>query len=143
MEYGRAELGELLDGRYVTPVSPSDIHLHWPKIRPKIERLLRFGTDGYVVEDVFTFLRNGVATLYADATGFAVLQLLPNYYGKRLHVWIVQTDADPKVYMERLDALAKSHGADRITFESPRKGWARRAERLGFKPSRVIYERKL
>jgi GNAT superfamily N-acetyltransferase len=127
-------------------VGSSEVHLYWARIKPEIDRLLRFGSDGYVTEDVFVFLRNGVATLYVNDgewAGFAILQLLPNYYGKRLHCWIVQTTSDPKEYMDKLIAIAKSHGADRITFESPRKGWARRAERLGFTAARVVYERIL
>lgn len=115
----------------------------WPRIRAELEALSKHGSDGWISEDVYAIIVSGNATLYYNDEGwfgFAVLQVIPNYTGKRLHVWVAHIETDPKPYMERLRALARSVGASKITFSSARKGWERRAVRLGFKPSMMIYE---
>ena len=127
----------------VKAIAIQDIKQEWTWIRPRLERLLgKIKSDGWIIEDVYASLVTSHATLYAGDGGFAVLQVFPHYTGKRLHVWILET-VNPERHLEALLTLAKEHGASRITFESPRKGWAKRAERLGFKAARVVYERLL
>jgi hypothetical protein len=124
-------------------VPPAEVKKHWTGMREALKALTKHGTDGWVVEDIYAFLVSGHATLYVEegVEGFAIVQLLPNYFGKRLHLWIVHLDDDPLKFMDDILKLAKEHGADRVTFESPRKGWTRRAERLGFQAMRTVYER--
>ena len=103
-------------------------------------------SDGWCPEDVYVFLISGQATLYIATEGwkgFAILQLLPNYSQKRLHCWIVQTSDDPALYVKDVEDIARGAGASKITFDSPRKGWAKRAERLGFKQTMIRYEKEL
>jgi hypothetical protein len=129
----------------VIAVAPSDISYHWKSVRPVLEKLQRV-SDGWIAEDVYCFLMSGQATLYVNEgewKGFAILQLVPNYSQKRLHCWVVQTTDDPKAYMEEVEAIARQTGAVKITFDSPRKGWAKRAQRLGFRPTMTRYEKEL
>lgn len=103
-------------------------------------------SDGWIPEDVYLSLRTGQAGLYvndAEWKGFAILQLLPNYSSKRLHCWIVQTTDDPADYMEEVEEIARAAGAKVITFDSPRRGWEKRAERLGFRPTSTRYEKEI
>lgn len=128
------------------PVPAHEIPSIWPRIRSELEALAKHGTDGWISEDVYAILVAGNATLYYQdegGFGFAVLQVLPNYTGKRLHVWIAHLDMDPSLFMGRLMDLAKSVGAARITFSSARKGWEKRAARLGFRPAMTIYEQEV
>lgn len=127
------------------PVPPGELKLYWGKVKEVLERLSSV-SDGWIPEDVYAFLISGQATLYVndgDWKGFCILQLVPDYSQKRLHVWIAQTTDDPKAYMAEVEMLARQIGASRITFDSPRKGWVRRAERLGFKPRMTRYEKEL
>lgn len=124
-------------------VAPSEVKNHWGNIRPVLDRLYRMGSDGWIPEDVYAFLIGGHATLYVNDgewRGFLIMQLLPNYAGKRLHIWIAYGFGDMEPYMDEVKSIAKQAGADRITFESARKGWGRRAEHFGFRPARTIYE---
>lgn len=126
-------------------VPVGEIKEHWQRIKYAVQDLTKYGTDGWIAEDVYAFLIGGHAVLYvADGVdGFAILQLLPNYTEKRLHIWIVSLKDDPALFIEEIVDLGKQQGVKRITFESPRKGWGKRAGRLGFKAMRTVYERKL
>jgi hypothetical protein len=124
-------------------VLPTEIKTHWPRIKSALEKLCKIRTDGWIPEDVYAFLIGGHATLYVNEgewRGFVILQLLPNYSGKRLHIWIAHGVGEVVSYMEEIRQIAKHAGADRITFESSRKGWEKRASRFGFKSVRTIYE---
>jgi hypothetical protein len=117
----------------------------WPRIRPFLDQMAHL-SDGWIAEDVYCYLKSGLATLYVaegEWRGFAVLQLLPHYSSKRLHCWIVQTTDDPQIYMEEVEKIARQAGAHVITFDSPRKGWEKRAKRLGFRPTMIRYTKEL
>ena len=126
------------------PVPIHEISQLWPRIRPALERIVeRHGSDGWLPEDVYAIVCAGNATLYVNDgewLGFCVLQVVPHYTQKRLHVWVLHLESDPEPFMGRLTDLARSCGAVKITFSTARKGWARRAARLGFKPAMQNYE---
>lgn len=119
----------------------------WPQVRPLLERLAkRFGTDGWIPEDVYAIVAAGNASLYVNDgkwIGFAVLQVLPNYTGRRLHAWVVHCEEDPNQFMGRVREIARNCNCQKITFSSPRNGWMKRCERLGFKPTMVMYEQEV
>jgi hypothetical protein len=119
----------------------------WGRVREPLARLARkAATDGWIPEDVYTLCACNQATLYVNDgpwCGFAVLQLLPRYTQKRLHVWILHCEQKPEPFMQDLRELARSLGASVITFQSPRRGWNRRAEALGFKAVSTNYEQEV
>ena len=122
-------------------VPPAEVKDYWPKIRPELEKMQ--GTDGWIPEDVYMFLVGNHATLYVNDVewqGFVILQLLPNYSEKRLHMWIAAGWGDMMAYRDEVIEIAKQAGAKRITFESPRKGWEKAGPKYGFEPKRTIYE---
>lgn len=117
-------------------------------MRPDLERLAtKCGTDGWIPEDVYAICAAGHAALYVNDgpwVGFAVLQVLPNYTGRRLHAWVVHCVVDPDQFIGRVRDIARAAGCQKITFSSPRKGWMRkRAERLGFAPTMVLFEQEV
>lgn len=122
-------------------VLPSEVKDCWGNIRPE---LLKMGeTDGWIPEDVYAFLIGGHATLYVNDgawQGFVILQLLPNYSEKRLHIWIAAGWGDMLSYRDEVVEIAKQSGAKRITFESPRRAWEKAGPKYGFEPKRTIYE---
>lgn len=131
------------DGK-LRAVPVSEIASLWGKVRPELEKMARF-SDGWIPEDVYTLIVSGHAHLYvaeSEWRGFCVLQVLPNYTGKRLHIWIAY-GWDIEEHAEEVMALAKQAGCRKVTFESPRRGWWKRAEHFGFKETRCMYEREV
>jgi len=93
--------------------------------------------EGWIPEDVYTDCCNGKSMLWvglvdARPIGFMVLQ--PR--NDALHVWCAYLsevgyfDAG----WQHLMNIAQHGDAKRLTFESWRPGWARKAKQLGFKP---------
>ena len=129
------------------PVAIQELSTIWPKIRPALGKIIaRHGSDGWLPEDVYAIVCAGNATLYVNDgewLGFCVLQVIPHYTQKRLHVWVLHLSSDPAPFMERLRTLAQQCGATKITFSTARKGWERRAARLGFRPAMQNYEQEV
>lgn len=128
------------------PVALHEIPKLWPLIRPALDKLALHGSDGWLPEDVYAIVCAGNATLYVndgDWLGFCVLQVMPHYTTKKLHVWLLYLASDPAPFMDRLRAVARSCGATKITFATARKGWQRRAARLGFRPAMMNYEQEV
>jgi hypothetical protein len=131
----------------VKSVPITEVPKLWKDIRPHLEKIIeRGGSDGWISEDVYAIICAGNATLYVNDgewLGFCVVQLLPHYTTKKLHVWILHLESDPEPFMGRLKDLARQHGATRITFSTARKGWEKRAERLGFTPVMTLYTQEV
>jgi hypothetical protein len=129
------------------PVDLRELPAIWPRIRPALEKIIaRHGSDGWLPEDVYAIVCAGNATLYVndgDWIGFCVLQVMPSYTQKRLHVWLLHLESDPEPFMGRLKQVARNCGASKITFSTARKGWERRAARLGFRPGMQNYEQEV
>ena len=116
----------------------------WPKVRDPLDRLYRkVKSDGWIPEDVYALCASNAATLYVNEgvwIGFMVLQIIPRYTKRSLHVWLLHVERAPEEFMGELRELAKAHGCEKITFRSPRRGWERRAQDLGFKAVSTNYE---
>ena len=129
----------------IRAVPINELSREWGKIRGPLERLAgKVQTDGWIPEDVYVLCTTGQATVWVNDgpwCGFAVLQLLPRYTQKRLHIWILHSEGQkPESFMGDLKDLATSLGAVVITFQSPRPGWKKRAEAFGFKQVSINYE---
>lgn len=118
-------------------ISPNDLRQWWRFVRPGLEKILHKTPEGWIPEDVYTDCFNGKSMLWvglvdARPVGFMVLQ--PK--GTALHVWCAYLsevgyfDAG----WQHLLNIAQHGDAKRLTFESWRPGWARKAKQLGFKP---------
>ena len=80
-----------------------------------------------------------VGIINNKAVGFVVLQPV----GDALHVWASWSTINDQTLFyqafQEIQALAKQGGKTKVTFNSERKGWERRARQMGFKPQTWEY----
>ena len=118
-------------------ISPNDLRQWWGFVRPGLLQILHKTPEHWIPEDVYTDCFNGKSMLWvglvdARPVGFMVLQPRKN----ALHVWCAYLsevgyfDAG----WQHLMNIAQHGDAKRLTFESWRPGWTRKAKQLGFKP---------
>lgn len=123
----------------------------WPMVRMGLEALAAKVPVAWLPEDVYAECAAGNAWLYLPTdgvTGFIVFKpQRRNYSGEReLLVWIVWGQGQNLLerYNADVEALARVHGFDCLTFWSPRPGLERVPERLpGWAKQTVVYERRL
>ena len=96
-------------------------------------------------EDIYMALRNCTSTLHLaydgdEYDGFVVLTETPDYDGLTLYIWAAYCPTEDAVtrYLPTIKEMARSIGAKRIRFASPRKGWAKR-----FKAITTIYQEEV
>lgn len=92
--------------------------------------------EDWIKEDVYAALRMGSAICHIalDGTGFAGLMVttrtVAEFSGEQaLHVWIAHNEGEADVLdsgIALLREMAAKAGFRRITFGSPRPGWAKR-----------------
>lgn len=117
-------------------VPPAGVRQTWPLILPSLQAVMAKGAVEWIPEDVYHALKTGDAVCHiaTDAGGYAgcmVTQRVTDHYsGKQsLHVWIVHNAGPAELLdcgMPMLQEMARKGGFARITFGSPRKGWAKR-----------------
>jgi len=133
--------------RYVNPV---ELHDYWDLIHPGLEVVRRKAPNGWRCEDVYSSIRtNQHTTLHiaedeaGEYLGFVVLCLSQTWEGFEMNVWIAYSAIRGKQpildFQGQITAIAKRAGARRIRFDSPRKGWEKQSEVMGFKPLSTIY----
>lgn len=123
-------------------IPPTALRSVWDFVRAGLESMPR---EDWIAEDVYHAIRSGESALHLafDASapvGFLVLRRHLTEFTQQpeLHVWLAYNtgDADVMTAGESLlrDTAARM-GATRITFGSPRKGWAKR-----YRPVTTTYE---
>lgn len=127
-------------------VQPQDLHDYWPIVKPGVEAVSSVCVDGWIPEDIYSAVRTGTSTLhvaFVDKTyaGFCVLTVLQSYSQKALHIWCAFGVKGMNV-VERFEGelikIALNVGCRKLTFLSPRKGWAKR-----YKAVQTVYEKEL
>ena len=123
-------------------IHPASLRSVWPAVRAGLDTL---PPEEWIAEDVFHAIKSGDSALYVDridgaVVGFVVLRRLVDEFSGRVscHVWIAHNAAGQETYDGALDLyqhVARQMGADRITFASPRPGWAKR-----YQPITTTYE---
>ncbi len=125
------------------PFAVDDIELVFPSIEPYIERLYRcFG--GYPVEEVKRLLKIRAATLHlVGEDSFFIAQ----WEEGKAHVLCAAAMSghvsDWSEIMTSVSAYLKELGCKKFTFTSPRKGWSKVAEQVGFSVESVTYVKEL
>lgn len=112
-------------GQLIPPARLRDV---WDKVKAGLAIM---PADDWIAEDVYHEVRSGKAALYMFGDGFLVLQKSETQYSNLpvLHVWLAYNAEGQDVYadgMGLIQHLAAQMGAHKITFGSPRKGWAKR-----------------
>lgn len=127
-------------------VPPHELHSVWPTIRPGLEITAKKAPGGWIPEDVYLSIKTGDAVLHTAIVdsyykGFLVSKAIDTLEGRKLLLWICHIEDDLlDDNLEQVKEWAKNIGAVKIQFQSPRNGWERRAEALGFTPTMIVYE---
>ena len=124
----------------------------WATIRPGLEKTAIKADGGWIPEDVFMELKMGGAVLHLVIVdmhykGFLVSKTFDSFDGKTLLLWIGYSEEKGRDLLvdniHWIDEWAVKIGANRVQWQSPRKGFARVAPKLGYEQKMVIYERDL
>lgn len=117
-------------------VTPADLRAHWPRIAESLAVVQAKASPDWIAEDVYHAIKSGVAACHValNDQGYAGVLITKLSRGEfsgipSLHVWIAHNAGAPDVFeagLPVLHQLAQRAGAARITFGSPRPGWAKR-----------------
>jgi len=129
-------------------INPEDLGDYWDLITPGLKAVNKYG-DHWRIEDVYVSLKLANSNLHIgyinrEYIGFIITTPEKSYDGANLHIWALYSEGGQlEEGMPQIEEWAKTMNAKRITFKSPRKGWAKIGEKLGFKPTMVIWEKEL
>jgi hypothetical protein len=144
---------DLCDGRYTRDVATdesvnrqltheTDIRKWWPFVRDGLQRVQRHCVDDWIPEDVYASLIAGQSFLFIgqgkEPEIAIVVSPAQSYGGLYWHVWTTAGERHDD-YLPLLEEHARRAGARRLTFFSPRRGWARK----GWALKQYHYERLL
>lgn len=125
-------------------IPKDNLRQHWEYIRHGLEIVRSKGHTEYIPEDVYCDCYEQRSMLFMGIVdnkpvGFVVLQPI----GNRLHVWAAWSLLnDDTLFMQafhEIQAIAKQGGKTKVTFNSERRGWERKARQMGFKPQTWEY----
>jgi len=125
-------------------IPKDNLRQHWEYIRHGLEIVRSKGHTDYIAEDVYCDCYEQRSMLFMGIidnkpVGFVVLQPI----GNRLHVWAAWSLLnDEALFMQafqEIQAIAKQGGKTKVTFNSERRGWERKARQMGFKPQTWEY----
>ena len=126
-----------------TFIKPQELRNSWEYIKTGLAKILKKSPENWIPEDIYTDCYNGnshivLFTKDSKALGFAVLQ-------KRntdMHIWCAYSHVNNQMQeaWKHLKQIARESKADRITFDSWRKGWEKHSKKLGMKPRTYYME---
>jgi hypothetical protein len=125
-------------------IPKDNLRQHWEYIRHGLEIVRSKGHTEYIPEDVYCDCFEQRSMLFMGIidnkpVGFVVLQPI----GNRLHVWaawsLINDDALFMQAFQEIQQIAKQGGKTKVTFNSERRGWERKARQMGFKPQTWEY----
>jgi hypothetical protein len=125
-------------------IPKDNLRQHWEYIRHGLEIVRSKGHTEYIPEDVYCDCYEQRSMLFMGIidnkpVGFVVLQPI----GNRLHVWaawsLINDDALFMQAFHEIQQIAKQGGKTKVTFNSERRGWERKARQMGFKPQTWEY----
>lgn len=125
-------------------IPKDNLRQHWEYIRHGLEIVRSKGHTEYIPEDVYCDCYEQRSMLFMGIVdnkpvGFVVLQPI----GNRLHVWaawsLLNDDALFMQAFHEIQQIAKQGGKTKVTFNSERRGWERKARQMGFKPQTWEY----
>ena len=120
-------------------IPKDNLRQHWEYIRHGLEIVRSKGHTEYIPEDVYCDCFEQRSMLFMGIidnkpVGFVVLQPI----GNRLHVWaawsLINDDTLFMQAFQEIQQIARQGGKTKVTFNSERRGWERKARQMGFKP---------
>lgn len=149
--------GDLRESIAVAPlaltfVAPEGLRQAWKYVRGGLEIVKGRTEAHWLVEDVYTHLRNGsasllLATRWNKPVGFCILTMTVNPFTveKVGIIWVAYT-FDLTVVNELLpqvEGICKEAGCTHVSFQSPRIGWKRRLAKQGYELREYVFEKRL
>jgi hypothetical protein len=125
-------------------IPKDNLRQHWEYIRHGLEIVRSKGHTDYIPEDVYCDCYEQRSMLFMGIidnkpVGFVVLQPI----GNRLHVWaawsLINDEALFTQAFQEIQQIARQGGKTKVTFNSERRGWERKARQMGFKPQTWEY----
>jgi hypothetical protein len=125
-------------------IPKDNLRQHWEYIRHGLEIVRSKGHTEYIPEDVYCDCFEQRSMLFMGIidnkpVGFVVLQPI----GNRLHVWaawsLINDDTLFMQAFQEIQQIARQGGKTKVTFNSERRGWERKARQMGFKPQTWEY----
>ena len=125
-------------------IPKDNLRQHWEYIRHGLEIVRSKGHTDYIAEDVYCDCYEQRSMLFMGIidnkpVGFVVLQPI----GNRLHVWaawsLINDEALFTQAFQEIQQIARQGGKNKVTFNSERRGWERKARQMGFKPQTWEY----
>jgi hypothetical protein len=125
-------------------IPKDNLRQHWEYIRHGLEIVRSKGHTEYIPEDVYCDCYEQRSMLFMGIidnkpVGFVVLQPI----GNRLHVWaawsLINDEALFTQAFQEIQQIARQGGKTKVTFNSERRGWERKARQMGFKPQTWEY----
>lgn len=126
-------------------ITPQELRAWWPSIKPGLENVKTKSPENWIIEDVYCDCHSQRSMIWAlidngRAIGYWVLQ--PN--GEELHVWagwaLENRHDNLENGLKYIKEIARQGNAKYITFSSHRRGWDKRAKKMGFRPRTWISE---
>jgi hypothetical protein len=114
-------------------IHPAQLRAVWGRVKAGLEAM---PPEDWIAEDVYHAIKSGQSALYlfqeaGQFAGFIVLRRqIAEFSGEvSCHIWLAYSVSHADAYLAAesfIKDAAKHMGASRITFSSPRKGWAKR-----------------
>ncbi len=113
-------------------IPKDNLRQHWEYVRHGLELVRARGHNEWLPEDVYCDCYENRSMLFVGIidnkpVGFVVLQPI----GNRLHVWaawsLINDEALFMQAFQEIQAIAKQGGKTKVTFNSERRGWERKA----------------
>lgn len=127
----------------IYPVPADKVDAVWPSIREFVQEAAQYDPDHTSEDRILASLLTNESFLHVafrdgEATGFTVSFYNPDH----LFIW-AHGGRDTFAHLEQFMSDLADNGIRKVRFGSPRRGFERLAEKLGFEKSTVIYEREL
>jgi hypothetical protein len=125
-------------------IPKENLRQHWDYVKHGLELVRQRGHMEWIIEDIYCDCYENRSMLFLGIVdnkpvGFVVLQPI----GNTLHVWATWSTLNDQTLFyqafQEIQAIAKQGGKSKVTFNSQRKGWERRARLMGFKPQTWEY----
>lgn len=118
-------------GGVVNLIHPNTLRTHWPRIKASLDAVQAKASDDWIAEDVYHAIKAGAAACHLSDDGLLITTITHAEFSgtPALHVWIAHNTGGADVLengLPMLREMARRAGVTKITFGSPRPGWAKR-----------------
>ena len=135
------------------PIQPEAVALVWREIRKDVLKCLESSTDGCLPEDVYYFLRTGMASLYIvrthdeDYEGFCVLQRVCNMHTGRpqMFIWLAYCKhrENTVAAYELIEEYAREMDCERVFLKNPKSHFIKIMAPMGFHQDQIDFVKPL